>query len=151
MDETIKDVMHRGVVTCKVSTTADKIVRTMVDNDVAALVVVDERLDTCGLVTKTDLVQHCGEDLSAITAEDIMTFPLLYVSPDATVREAVEQMVARKVHQVVVVTQADAHRRPVGIFTSGDVLALMSRTGAGRGRDSTASVSAKPIAGTYPS
>jgi len=122
----------------------------MVDNDVAALVVVDERLDACGLVTKTDLVKHCGEDLSAITAEDIMTFPLLKVSPDATVREAVEQMVSHNVHQVVVVTQADAHRRPVGIFTSADVIALMNRPGAGRGRDSTTSVSAKPIIGTYP-
>jgi len=151
VNETIKDVMHRGVVTCKVSTTADKIVRTMVDSDVAALVVVDERLDACGLVTKTDLVKHCGKDLSAITAESIMTFPLLSVSPDTTVLEAVEQMVARKVHQVVVVTQADAHRRPVGIFTSGDVIALMNRAGAGRGRDSTTSASTKPIVGTYPS
>jgi CBS domain-containing protein len=123
----------------------------MVDNDVAALVVVDERLDACGLVTKTDLVKHYGKDLSAITAEDIMTFPLLNVSPDTTVCEAVEQMAARKVHQMVVVTQADAHRRPVGIFTTADVIALMNRAGAGRGRDSTTSASAKPISGTYPS
>jgi CBS domain-containing protein len=123
----------------------------MVDSDVAALVVVDERLDACGLVTKTDLVKHCGKDLSAITAESIMTYPLLSVSPDTNVLEAVEQMVARKVHQVVVVTQADAHRRPVGIFTSGDVIALMNRASAGRERNSTTSASAKPIMGTNPS
>ena len=56
MDRNIRDVMHRGVVSCLVSTTADKIATIMLDNNVSALVVIDERLNACGIVSKTNLL-----------------------------------------------------------------------------------------------
>ena len=122
----VRDVMHRGVVTCKVTATADQIAGIMLDNDVSAVVVVDERLDACGVVTKTDLIGCYGKDLASLTAEDVMSLVLHTVSPDTLVWQAVEQMLACRVHQLVIVTQGGAHRRPVGIFTSGDAVALMA-------------------------
>ena len=122
----VRDVMHRGVVTCKVTATTDKIAGIMLDNDVSAVVVIDERLDACGVVTKTDLIRCYGKDLTTVTAEDIMTQGLRTVSPDTLVWQAVEQMLDRKIHQLVIVTEGGAHRRPVGIFTSGDAVALMA-------------------------
>ncbi len=122
----VREVMHRGVVTCKVTATADRIAGIMLDNDVSAVVVSDERLDACGVVTKTDLIGCYGKDLASFTAEDIMSPGLHTVSPDTLVWQAVEHMLDRKIHQLVVVTQGGAHRRPVGIFTSGDVVALMA-------------------------
>jgi len=98
----------------------------MLDSHVPAIVVVDERLNACGVITKTDLVGCYGKDLSSITAESIMNSTLLVVSTDTLVREAVAQMLTHKVHQLVIVTEADAHRRPVGIFTLGDAVALMA-------------------------
>ena len=56
MREIIREVMHRGVVSCKVDARADQIARIMLDNDVSALVVIDEYIDACGVVTKTDLI-----------------------------------------------------------------------------------------------
>ena len=126
MHRTIREAMHRGVVSCRVSATAQQIARIMLDNDVSALVVVDERFDACGVVTKTDLIRCYGKDLTSITAEDIMSLKLLIVLPDTLVHEAVQVMLAHGVHQLVIVTQAEAHRRPVGIFTSGDAVALMA-------------------------
>ena len=125
MDRIIRDVMHRGVVTCPVDANADRIAKIMLDNDVSALVVIDERLDTCGIVSKTDLIGFYGKDLSLITAEDIMRVKILTVSPDTPVYEAVQLMLEHRVHQLVIVTQAGAHRRPVAIFTTGDAVALM--------------------------
>ena len=122
----VRDVMHRGVVTCKVTATADKIAGIMLDNDVSAVVVIDERLDACGVVTKTDLIRCYGRDLTLIAAEDMMTPGLRTVSPDTLVWQAVEQMLDRKIHQLLIVTEGGAHRRPVGIFTSGDAVALMA-------------------------
>jgi len=118
--------MHRGVVTCRVDANAAEVARIMLDNDVSALVVIDERLNACGVVSKTDLIRFYGKDLSTITAEDIMTAEILTVSPDSLVHEAVQLMLERMVHQLVIVTQAGAHRRPVAIFTSGDAVALMA-------------------------
>lgn len=126
MDRCVRDVMHRGVVSCQVDATAGKIGKIMIDNNVSALVVIDERLNACGVVTKTNLLGLYGKDLSSVIAEDIMSSRLLTVSPDSMVCDAVGLMLEHKVHQLVIVTQAGAHRRPVGIFTSGDVVALMS-------------------------
>jgi len=122
----IGEVAHRGVVTCKAASTADEIARIMLDNDVSAVVVVDERLEACGLVTKTDLAACYGGDLSTIVARDIMSPKLLTAVPETPVREAAENMLAHKIHQLVLVEGAGTDRRPLGIFTLGDVVALMA-------------------------
>jgi len=126
MHQTIRDAMHRGVVTCAVDANAAQAAKTMLDNDVSALVVVDERLNACGVVSKTDLIGSYGKELSSITTEDIMTSEIFTVSADTLVHEAVQLMLEHRIHQVVIVTQGGAHRRPVGIFTSGDAVALMA-------------------------
>jgi CBS domain-containing protein len=126
MDRIIRDFMRRGVVTCRVDANAAEVARIMLDNDVSALVVIDERLNACGVISKTDLIGYYGKDLSLITAEDIMTSEILTVSPDTLVHEAVQLMVERRVHQLVIVTKGGAHRRPVAIFTTGDAVALMA-------------------------
>jgi CBS domain-containing protein len=126
MDRIIRDFMRRGVVTCGVGATAVEVARIMLDNDVSALVVVDERLNACGVISKTDLIGYYGRDLSLITAEDIMTSEILTVSPDTLIHEAVQLMLERRVHQLVIVTEGGAHRRPVAIFTTGDAVALMA-------------------------
>ena len=132
MDRIIRDFMHRGVVTCGVGATAAEVARIMLDNDVSSLVVIDERLNACGIISKTDLIGFYGKDLSLITAEDIMSPKILTISPDTLVHEAVQLMLEHKVHQLVIVTQAGAHRRPVAIFTAGDTVALMSGESAPR-------------------
>lgn len=126
MFDTIREVMHRGVVTCRVSTCLDEVARILLDNDVSALVVTDEHLDACGLITKTDLIKSYGKDLASITAEDVMVSELITISPDAPVREAIQRMLDRKVHQLVIVSDAPAHHRPVGIFTDWDAVAVMA-------------------------
>jgi len=126
MDPTIKDVMQRGVVTCRVDATAADIANIMLDNDVSALVVLDESLNACGVVSKTDLIGAYGTDLSRVNAEDLMSSKIETVSLDTPVHEAIQRMLQYRIHQLVIVTQAKVHRRPVAIFTSGDALALMA-------------------------
>lgn len=126
MNRIIRDFMCRGVVTCGVNANAADAARIMLDNDVSALVVVDERLNACGIISKTDLLRSYGRDLSLIDAEDIMTPEILTVSPETLVHEAVQLMLEHGVHQLVIVTHGGSHRRPVAIFTSGDAVALMA-------------------------
>ena len=124
--------MRRGVVTCRVDANAAEVAKIMLDNDVSALVVIDERLNACGVISKTDLIRSYGKDISAITAEDIMTTDIFTISPDTLVYEAVQLMLEHRIHQLVIVTQGGAHRRPVAIFTSGDAVALMAGESAPR-------------------
>jgi len=53
MDRIIRDFVSRGVVTCRVDANAAEVARIMLDNDVSALVVIDERLNACGVISKT--------------------------------------------------------------------------------------------------
>ena len=92
MDRNVRDVMHRGVVSCLVSATVDKIAKIMLDNNVSALVVIDEHLNACGVVTKTNLIGLYGEDLSLTIAEDIMSPKLFTVSPATSVYDAIQLM-----------------------------------------------------------
>jgi signal-transduction protein with cAMP-binding, CBS, and nucleotidyltransferase domain len=55
-----------------------------------------------------------------------MTSEIFAVSADTLVHEAVQLMLEHRIHQVVIVTQGGDHRRPVGIFTRGDAVALMA-------------------------
>ena len=126
MNRIIRDFMRRGVVTCGVDANAAEVAKIMLDNDVSALVVIDERLNACGVISKTDLIRSYGKDISAITAEDIMTTDIFTISPDTLVYEAVQLMLEHRIHQLVIVTRGGAHRRPVAIFTSGDAVALMA-------------------------
>jgi len=126
MNRIIRDFMCRGVVTCGVNASAAEAARIMLDNDVSALVVVDERLNACGIISKTDLLRSYGKDLSLIVAEDIMTPEIITVSPETLVHEAVQLLLEHGVHQLVIVTHGGSHRRPVAIFTSGDAVALMA-------------------------
>ncbi len=130
MDRIIRDFMCRGVVTCGVNADAAEVARIMLDNDVSALVVIDERLNACGIISKTDLIRSYGKDLSLIGAEDIMTSEILTVSPETLVQEAVQLFQERGVHQLVIVTEGGAHRRPVAIFTTADAVALMASKSA---------------------
>jgi len=126
MNRIIKDFMCRGVVTCGVKASAAEAAKIMLDNDVSAIVVVDERLNACGIISKTDLLRSYGKDLSLIDAEDIMSPEIITVSPETLVHEAVQLMLEHGVHQLVIVTHGGIHRRPVAIFTSGDAVALMA-------------------------
>ena len=126
MDQSIKDVMQRGVVTCRVDANAADIALIMLDNDVSALVVIDESLNACGVVSKTDLIKAYGTDLATVKAEDLMSPRIRTVSLDTPVHEAIQLMLQHRIHQLVIVTQARVHRRPVAIFTSGDAVALMA-------------------------
>ncbi len=118
--------MHRGVVTCRVNANAAEIALIMLDNDVSALVVIDESLNACGVVSKTDLIGSYGKDLSSIEAEDLMSPEIRTVSLDTSVHEAIQLMLQHRIHQLIIISQARAHRRPVAIFTSGDALALLA-------------------------
>jgi len=119
----VRDVMHRGVVTVDLDTSVPDVVKTMVDNRVHTVVVVDEGAQACGVITKVDVLKFYGKDLERLTAEDIMTPRIISISAEALVSEAVGMMQVRKVHQLIIVKdEAAQRRRPIGIISVSDVV-----------------------------
>ncbi|MBI2179547.1 MAG: CBS domain-containing protein [Deltaproteobacteria bacterium] len=127
MDEfTVRDWMHRGVITCRPDTPVDEVAKTMDAKDISALVVVDQAGDAVGVISRTDLVnarfiQPYLKHWRGMNAEHLMTKPVISVTPDIAIKEAVKLLRARRIHRLVVVEEQAGHKRPKGILSVTDL------------------------------
>ena len=123
---TVRDWMHRGVITCRPDTRVDEVAETMDTKDISALVVIDEAGDAVGVISRTDLVnarfiQPYFKHWRGMNAEHLMSKPVISVTPDIGVKEAVELLRTRRIHRLVVVEEQAGHMRPVGILSVTDL------------------------------
>jgi CBS domain-containing protein len=117
-------VIGRATVTCEPSASAVDVARLMSRERVGSVVVVGEGRPL-GIVTDRDLRSKCvaeGRDPRTVSARDLMSSPLVTVSADAVLLDALVAMTRRGIHHVVVV---DGHRL-AGVISSSDVLRLES-------------------------
>jgi CBS domain-containing protein len=100
----VADVMSIRTITVGPHETAQLAVLRMLEEDVGAVAVCDgPRL--VGIFTERDVLRLAGEgtDLDSVRVEDVMTRPVLSISPDDDIRAAAELMAARKIRHVPVV------------------------------------------------
>ena len=122
----VQDWMHRGVITCHLETPVAEIAATMDSNDISALVVVSENGDAVGVISRTDLVnarfiQPYMKHWRGLNAEHLMTKPVVSVSADTTINEAVQLLNEKHIHRLVVVEKASPPARPIGILSVTDL------------------------------
>jgi len=127
MDEkTVRDWMHRGVVTCHPETPVEEVAQTMDAQNISALVVVNDAGDAIGVISRTDLVnsrfiQPYFRHWHGMGAEHLMTKPVVSVTPDTAIREAVLLLNEKHIHRLVVVERVGGHVKPVGILSVTDL------------------------------
>jgi CBS domain-containing protein len=122
----VKDWMHRGVITCRPDTPVDQVAATMDEKDISALVVIDETGDAVGVISRTDLVnarfiQPYLKHWRGMSAEHLMSKPVISVSPDTRIKEAVAVLQERRIHRLVVVEQHAGRVLPIGILSVTDL------------------------------
>lgn len=101
----VRDVMDKKVVSVDSSATVGEAIKKMIQNDVWSLLVEKRGLPE-GVVTERDVIRRClakGLVPSVTTVEKIESSPLITISPEATIREAMDTMVGRKVRRLFVV------------------------------------------------
>jgi len=118
--------MHPGVITCRPDTPVDQVAITMDEKDISALVVVDEADNVIGVISRTDLVnarfiQPYLKHWRGMSAEHLMSKPVISVSPDTRIKEAVAVLQERRIHRLVVVEQHAGRVRPIGILSVTDL------------------------------
>jgi CBS domain-containing protein len=123
---TVKDWMHPDIITCRPDTPIDEVAKTMDAKDISALVVIDELGDAIGVISRTDLVnarfiQPYMKHWRGMTAEHLMSKPVISVAPDALINEAVQIIQQKRIHRLVVVEDVSGHIRPVGILSVTDL------------------------------
>jgi len=118
----VRDLMHRGVITCKPETSLLEVVRVIADTDVHAIVVVDAKGVAKGIISHMDILPLYGEDLSNYQAKDIMTASVIEVSPETPVTEAARIMLDHKIHRLVVTKPSREGRKPIGVLSTTDII-----------------------------
>jgi CBS domain-containing protein len=127
MERTVGEVMHQGVLTCQRETPIQDVARTMSDNDVSALVVVNDAGDMVGLISRTDLVnarlyEQYWKHWRGLTAGHIMVTDVVWVKPTDSLQHASKLMMERRFHRVVVAEEQDNGVRPLGVLSITDLV-----------------------------
>ena len=136
--------MTGEVVCARLSTPYKELVRLLAERHVSAVPVVDDHQQVLGVVSESDLILRPGQPDDAVgrsrlasrrrrverlkarggTAAELMTWPVVTISPQASVTEAARLL--RK-HRIKRLPLTDETGRLVGIVSHSDVLKVFLR------------------------
>lgn len=125
LQKLVGTVMHNGVISCRHDATVAEVVRTLSDTDIHALVVTGDTGETVGIVSHMDVIPHHAADLEQLTAADIMTGNVVSISPDATLQKAIDLLLTRRIHRLVVAQEQDGKLMPLGMLSTTDIVREM--------------------------
>jgi len=128
--KTASDVMTRHVVSVAPSASVAHAISKMKERNVSSLLVRRESdMDTWGFMTETDLIDKViagGLDPESITVHEIMSKPVITVSPKSSLQECAALLARADIRRVLVYDG----REIVGILSSSDIFdALLGSSG----------------------
>ena len=117
---TARDIMNKKLITLDSTIPVSEVAKIMEKNNVSCIVITkNEKLQ--GMVTERDLLSKViipNKKPLELTAHEIMTSPVIVVSPLTPVYEIAQKMLDNKIRRVVV---AD-NEQPLGIITVTDFI-----------------------------
>lgn len=119
----VRDVMVTRVQLIEATTSAKNSARMMDKFDVSSLIVLSEG-GIVGIVTERDLLTRVvagGQNPEQVTVREIMSEPIIVVSPDTTLEEAVQLMLMERIKKLPVMEEDGEMVRLVGILSMTDV------------------------------
>jgi CBS domain-containing protein len=123
-DLPVSDIMSRDLITADIGETADRLGKTMVDASVGCIIIL-KGSHPVGIVTESDLVDKVisrNFKPSTVKAGEIMSTPLITISPEKSVELASREMVKRGIRRMPVVQ----NNRLVGLVSASDLLSISS-------------------------
>jgi CBS domain-containing protein len=121
---TVLQAKRLGIVVCKESVSLLEAAQRMVDEDVSALVVIDEQNDLIGIISRTDLLRaYCeNEAWSSILVKHYMNRDVVTIRPSDLLSSAAKLLLINQIHRVVVVDGEMGKRRPVAVVSAADLV-----------------------------
>lgn len=151
MSKTVADVMTRDPITARPDTPLNQVIKTLAENRISGLPVVDDSGKLVGVISEADLMwretgatpppyimlldsviylenparyeQELHKALGETVKEAMTDHHVATITPEKPVREAAQLMHDRAVHRLPVV---DAHEHVIGILTRGDIIRAMA-------------------------
>ncbi len=119
MDFLVRQAMTKDVVTSDADITVKEASKIMSSNRVGCLVIT-EKGSPAGMVTESDIMKKvvsAGLDAGSVKIREIMSKPLIWISPDDAIEDAANTMVGKNVRRLAVVED----EKLVGILTHTDI------------------------------
>ena len=116
----VREIMSVNVVTITPDEPISDVAKLMNDTDIGAIIIVDKERPV-GVVTESDIVRRVvaeGKDPKTVTASEVMSSPLIHVTPDTPLTEAMRVMARGNIRRVAVLKKNVL----AGIITSRDIL-----------------------------
>ncbi len=119
MDAFVKDMMRKQIVSIDVSLTIKEAAKIMDDTGVSCLVVTETNIPI-GILTERDFVTRVTslDKTSSTPVLNVMSLPLITVSPNDTAKKLAELMKEKNIHKVPVMEGTQL----VGIVTATDLI-----------------------------
>ncbi len=127
-DKLVRDVMHRGVISCWADESLFDVAHRLREYNINAIFVLDDSGRAEGVISQIDLarayVQGAWQDRAA---EEIMTPAVVTVPADVPLDAAVQIMLDKRIRRLLIVQGGRTPNRPVGVLSLSDVVAVMCR------------------------
>ena len=128
MTKLVRDVMHRGVITCWADEPLIDVARRLHEYAINAIFVLEESGRAEGVISQTDLAKaYVKGNWQHRTAEEIMVSDIATIAGDIPLDAAVEIMLDKRVHRLLIVQGGLRPNRPVGVLSLSDVVREMTR------------------------
>ncbi|MEM0117004.1 MAG: CBS domain-containing protein [Conexivisphaerales archaeon] len=130
----VSDLMTKNVLVAKKTDKILDIRRSMIERKISRIVIVDEKNVPVGIITDKDILRFAikdtsGVDLDDVSAEKIMSHPLIITQESSTIQEASKKMYDVHTSSLVVVNKAGDL---AGIITKTDLCAFFALSMRGK-------------------
>jgi CBS domain-containing protein len=123
----VRDVMHRGVITCWADEPLGDVARRLREYAISAIFVLDESGRAEGIISETDLAEaYIRGNWQQRHAVEIMTTDVVTITGDIPFQAAIQIMLDRRIHRLLIVQGGRTPNRPVGVLSLSDVVREMA-------------------------
>lgn len=119
----VKEIMRKNVISISQEMTIKDAAVMMDDSNVGCIIVTKEN-NPIGILTERDFVKRVSAKEKPLSTHlsEVMSTPLITISPDETIWEAAEIMKKNKIHKIPV----QQNNKIIGILTSTDIVKICS-------------------------
>ena len=121
LEEPVRKYVIRDVVRLGERETVAEAARAMKENSVESVIVVDEKGSPTGILTEKDILYRVvaeGRNPSETRLMEVASKPLITVSPEITVRQAISLMISHDIRRVPVIEKG----RLIGVVVMREVI-----------------------------
>jgi CBS domain-containing protein len=116
----VRDLMSSNLVSVKAEESVIAAARLMDEKNISSILVKDEN-EFLGILTDHDIISRVvskGVDPRKARVSDVMSFPLIAISAEATVEEAAEKMRINRIRRLIV----EENHQKTGIISESDMV-----------------------------